>query len=163
MSLNIDMKMIRSVNSSSLMFRCCKLFWIFWRICNDANPGKIFESDSIGLLFPPIFKLHLCFHSFHQRVRNRSGHVLLPLSTEPLDHETILISSMREIHSESYSHSLSLQNAPISISVRYLLNSELPRRSCYCRLPSSPNKSVQDGWRLSLTKTWTFLIPTHLS
>ena len=39
-SLNIDKKMIRSLNFSGSMFRSCKLFWIFWKICNDANPGK---------------------------------------------------------------------------------------------------------------------------
>ena len=33
-------------------FRCCRSFWIFWRISNDVGPGKIFHSNSIGS--PPI-------------------------------------------------------------------------------------------------------------
>ena len=50
MSLNIDMKTIRPVNSSGFMFRSCKLFWISWRICNDVNPGKYSTRIQLGHL-----------------------------------------------------------------------------------------------------------------
>ena len=56
-----------------------------------------------------------------------------------------------------------LQNAPISISVWYWTSSEFPRSPCSCRLPKSPYNSAQDEWLLSLTKTWTFSMSTHLS
>ena len=50
-------------------------------------------------------------------VRSLSTHVLLLWSTESLDHETMSISSMKEMYFQSYSHSESLQNVPISVSV----------------------------------------------
>ena len=48
MSLNIDMKMIRPVNSSgsSLIFN--RNSWTLLQSCNVMNPGKIFHSNSIG-------------------------------------------------------------------------------------------------------------------
>ena len=48
MSLNMDMKMILSLNRSGLMFLLSRSLWILWRICNAVNPGKIFHSNSIG-------------------------------------------------------------------------------------------------------------------
>ena len=55
---------------------------------------------------------------------------------------------------ESYSHSESLQNAPMWNSLWHWISSECPRSSCSCRLPNWPNNLVQDEWLLSLTKTW---------
>ena len=45
--LNIDMKMIRPVNSSgwSLIFDMNS--WVLWQSCNVVNPGKMFHSNSI--------------------------------------------------------------------------------------------------------------------
>ena len=40
LSLNIDLKMIRSLKSSGLMFFVSKSFWISRRRGNDENPGK---------------------------------------------------------------------------------------------------------------------------
>ena len=82
-------------------------------ICNDEHPGRIVHSNSIG---SPIDSQQF----FGRRaspgtVRNLSRHVFLLLSTGSLDHETMLISSMREMHCQSYSHSEFLQIAPISI------------------------------------------------
>ena len=48
MLLNMDMKMIWSVNSSSSMLFLFKSHWISWRIYNDENPWKIFHSNSIA-------------------------------------------------------------------------------------------------------------------
>ena len=116
-SLNIDMKMIRSVNLSGS---------IFWRICNDVNPWKY--STRIQLLlhrFPTIlFKradilnsstwlFHLVIASalcdiFPDTVRNLSRHVLLPLSTGSLHHETTTISSMIEMYFQYRNHSQNL-------------------------------------------------------
>ena len=48
MSLNIDMKIIRPVNSSD----CTLIFdmnsWTLYQSCNVVNFGKIFHSNSIG-------------------------------------------------------------------------------------------------------------------
>ena len=41
MPLNMDMKMIRSSNSSGLVWRNSSLSWIFLRICNCVGLGKI--------------------------------------------------------------------------------------------------------------------------
>ena len=102
-----------------------------------------------------IFQLLLCYRSFSpDTIRNRNRQVLLHLSTGSLDHETLLISSKMERCCESYSHSESLQNVPMSNSLWYWISSECPRSSCSCRLPNSPNNLVQDEWLLSLTKTW---------
>ena len=101
-----------------------------------------------------ILQLQLCCRSSSPGiVRNLSKHVLLLMSTGSHDHETRLISSMREMHFQSYAHSEFLQNAPISISAWYWTSSEFLRNSCSCRPPSSPNNSVQYEWLLSLTKT----------
>ena len=62
---------------------------------------------------------------------------------------------MSDMYFQSCSHSEFLQNAPISVSVWYWINSEFPRSSYSCRPPGSPSNSCQDEWRLSLTKTWT--------
>ena len=51
MSLNIDMEMMQSVNSSGSMlflFTLAKFFLISLIICNDENPGIIFHSNSIA-------------------------------------------------------------------------------------------------------------------
>ena len=48
MSLNIDMKIIRSLIFSGVMFFPCKSAWILWRMSNALAPGKIFHSKSIG-------------------------------------------------------------------------------------------------------------------
>ena len=159
MSLYIDMKMIRSVNFSGSMFLSRKSSEIFWRICNfekswenttleincfSIDSQQFFVRKETFWTLPldlPIFQLHLRFLSF-------SPDTLL----NRLDHETILILSMEEMHCQSYSHSESLQNAPISIFVWYWLSSEFPRSSCFCRPPGSPNNSVQDEWRLSSMK-----------
>ena len=139
MSLNIDMKTIQPVNSSGLMFRSCKLFWISWRICNDVNPGKYSTRIQLVLhwflsilckkrtswILPldlPNFQLHLCYHSFSpDTVRNRSRQVLLPLPTGSLDHETKLISSSME---RCY-HRIPL------LTHRQFINSCLSRSICY--------------------------------
>ena len=62
---------------------------------------------------------------------------------------------MRDMYFQSCWHSEFLQNAPISVSVWYWINSEFPRSSYSCKPPGSPSNSCQDEWRLSLTKTWT--------
>ena len=48
MSLNIDMKMIRPVNSSGCLLIFDKNSWTLLQSCNVVNPGKIFHSNSIG-------------------------------------------------------------------------------------------------------------------
>ena len=101
MSLNTDMKMIRSVIFSGSVFRFRKSFWISWRICNDENPWKIFHSDSIASppipsnslwketlkilpLHLPILWLQLCFDSSFPSIER---HVLVLWPTGWLDCE----------------------------------------------------------------------------
>ena len=48
MSLNIDMKMIRPVNSSGFSFIFDRNSWTLLQGCNVVNPGKIFHTNSIG-------------------------------------------------------------------------------------------------------------------
>ena len=48
MSLNIDMKMIRPVNFSGVTLTLNSYSWNLWLSCNVVNPGKIFNSNSIG-------------------------------------------------------------------------------------------------------------------
>ena len=67
---------------------------------------------------------------------------------------------MKEMYFQSFSHSESLQNVPIPISVWYRINSEFPRSSCRRFLPSSLCNLVQDERQLSLTKTWTIPMST---
>ena len=47
MSLNIDMKMIRHLNSDGSHILDMNS-WTLLQNCNVANPGKIFNSNSIG-------------------------------------------------------------------------------------------------------------------
>ena len=47
MSLNIDMKMIRPLNSDGSLILDMN-FWTLLQSCNVVNPGKIFHSNSIG-------------------------------------------------------------------------------------------------------------------
>ena len=131
MSLHIDMKTIRPVNSSGSLLFLFKSRWISWRICNDENHGKhatriqlllnrvliaLWKKDTSWIL-PidlPILLLLLCFHSSVPHMElDLSRHVFLLLSTWSLDHETILISSMREMSSQAVSHSEFLRNVPI--------------------------------------------------
>ena len=48
MSLNIDMKMIRPVNSSGTVLIFDRNSWTLLQSCNVVNAGKIFHSNSIG-------------------------------------------------------------------------------------------------------------------
>ena len=48
MSLNIDMKMMRPVNSSGFSLIFDRNSWTLLQSCNVVNPGKIFHSTSIG-------------------------------------------------------------------------------------------------------------------
>ena len=48
MSLNIDMKMIRSSKCPGSLFWFCKSFGVFWRFSSKVSPGNIFHSNSIG-------------------------------------------------------------------------------------------------------------------
>ena len=48
MSLNIDMKMIRPVNYCGCSLICDRNSWTLLQSCNMVNPGKIFQSNSIG-------------------------------------------------------------------------------------------------------------------
>ena len=48
MSLNIDMKMIRPVNSSGVTLNLDINSWTLLQSCNVVNPGNIFQSNSIG-------------------------------------------------------------------------------------------------------------------
>ena len=123
MSLNIDMKMIRSVNSSGSMFRCCKLCWISWRICNDVNSEQIFHSNPIASPSIPShsWKKKRHFEFFHLTVPSciclcityvtsspdtvRSPSRTLTFAFGHLDHETMSISSMTKMYFQSYSHS----------------------------------------------------------
>ena len=100
---------------------------------------------------------------YPDRVRSLNKHVLLLLSNGSLHHETMSISSMKERYCQSYSHSESLQNVPIQISVWYWTNSEFPRSSNSCILSNSLCNLVQDEWLLSLTKTWTITTSMHWS
>ena len=101
-----------------------KSYWLPWRICNVENPARknvplewnCFSIDSQQLfvtkrthwILPldlPKLSLHLCCQSSFPSIdQNLSNHVLLLLSTGSLDRGTILISSMREMHSQSCSN-----------------------------------------------------------
>ena len=48
MSLNIDMKIIRPVNLSGVTLHLDSNSWTLLQSCNVVNPGKIFDSNSIG-------------------------------------------------------------------------------------------------------------------
>ena len=64
MSLNIDMKMIRSSNSDgSLMFDMNS--WTLLQSCNVVNPEKMFHSNSIGSP-STVFKALYCGESLKQ-------------------------------------------------------------------------------------------------
>ena len=56
LSLNMDIKMILSLNFSGLMWDLSRSHWMVWRICNSVNPGKSFHSNSIDS--PSIPKAH---------------------------------------------------------------------------------------------------------
>ena len=103
MSLNIDMKMIRSSKSSGSMFRSCMSFCVFWRISNVASPGISLElnrfsinskqiSGRIGLsklfylIFPSSIRFWIIWHFLQAQLRNQSRRVLLLSSTWSLDH-----------------------------------------------------------------------------
>ena len=113
MSLNIDMKMIRSVNSSGSMLFLFKSRWISWRTSQWRKSWQNISRIQFLLhRFPQVLvrRIHLeffhltfpscyCFFAFihlspHIEL-SQSRHALLLLSTWPVDHETILISSMR--------------------------------------------------------------------
>ena len=66
MSLNIDMKIIRSLKFSGLMFFPCRYAWILWRISNALALGKIFHSKSIGSPSNPCNSLKV-----HQRRKQK--------------------------------------------------------------------------------------------
>ena len=175
MSLNSDVKMIRSVIFQVQVYRCRKSFWIFWRIFNEVSPRKyvtqihlvlhrfqiiLCKKRTFWILpsdHPILWLLHCEPTSSPNIVRSLSIHVLLPSSTGSLDHERMPISPKRWMRFQSCVHSEFLQNAPISISIWYWIRPEFPRSSYSCRFPSSPNNLFQDEWLLSLTKTWTFL------
>ena len=110
-----------------------KSFWISWRIDNDENPGKNFHSNSIASLSDQLhlgetnttsvltfnFSIFLLLFgwlsSFQHIERNQHRHILLPSPTSSLDHEITLISPIREMHFQSYSHSESFQKVPLPI------------------------------------------------
>ena len=48
MSFNIEMKMIRPVNSSGFSLIFDRKSWTLLQSCNVVIPGKIFHSNSIG-------------------------------------------------------------------------------------------------------------------
>ena len=134
--------------------------------CFSINSYYIFVRKDTSWVRPldlSILLLLLCFHSSVPHIeRNLSGHALLLLPTWLLDHETIPISSMREMTFQAVSHSEFLQNVPISTSKWYWTNCQSPRSSCSCKPPGLPSNSAQDEWRLSSTRTWTFSMSTHL-
>ena len=57
MSLNIHMKMVRSSNSSGLVWQASILSWISLRICNVVNPVKYFTRTQLVL---HRFQINLC-------------------------------------------------------------------------------------------------------
>ena len=48
MSLSIDMKLIRPVNSSDVSLNFDSNSWTLVQSCNVVNPGKICHSNSVG-------------------------------------------------------------------------------------------------------------------
>ena len=59
MSLNIDMKIIRLVNSFGSVLIFDRNSWTSRTSCNVVKPGKIFHSNSIGS--PSIVSKVMCF------------------------------------------------------------------------------------------------------
>ena len=133
MSLNIDMKMIRSVNFSQIQ---CFVLANHSRFSEESAMKKILGEYSTRIQlflhrFPAILckkrtfwilpldlpnsQLHLCYHtSSPDTVRNLRNRVLLLLATGSLDLETMSISSMREMNFQAVSLWDFLQNVPIS-------------------------------------------------
>ena len=73
MSLNIDMKMIRPVNSSGSSLIFDSNSWTLLQSCNVVNPGKMFHSNSIGS--PSIVSKALCSGELLNHV-NLSSHAI---------------------------------------------------------------------------------------
>ena len=90
MSLNIDMKMIRSVNSSGWIFRFSRSCWISWRIDKkwlfhryQMHPGKTNTTRVLPLDFFNFLLLLECLSSVQHMERNQHRslrHWLIPIS-----------------------------------------------------------------------------------
>ena len=179
-SLNIEMKIIRSVNFSGSVFRFCKSFWITWRICNDVNPGNIFPLEfncfyidsqqffvnKVTFLNSSTWPRHLsiaskCSYIFNPWHRNRIwvNMYFFLLSTWSLDQEMMEISSMREMYFQSYfSLRICFQNVSNNqFSVWFWTNSEFLEVRVSCILWNYPR------WMAALlTKDMNILHIKHI-
>ena len=111
MSLNIDMKTVRSSNSSGIVLRTVVLVWISLRISSAVRLGKTFHSNSNGspsfpnnfmfslefwkmldLFFPLYHGIWMSVHLVQTKNWIWNGRVPLLLTTWLLLHEAKLIS-----------------------------------------------------------------------
>ena len=104
-----------------------------------------------------IFLLLLeCLSSVQHTERNQHRHTLLPSPIWSLDHWLLPIPPRKVMNTPGISHSEFLQNVPLPTFEQCSRRSQYLRISCPCRIPNSTQNSGQSGWRLSLTKSWTF-------